>query len=62
VEIGEIFEKKNVDDTIAAEEWCVMSDLCLVANLLKSYLPGKGEPQINKCGPWWGAGHCTPLL
>ena len=27
-----------------------------------SYLPGKGEPQINKCGPWWGAGHCTPLL
>ena len=27
-----------------------------------AYLPGKGEPQINKCGPWGGAGHCTPVL
>jgi hypothetical protein len=26
------------------------------------YLPGKGEPQINKCGPWRGAGHCTLVL
>jgi len=28
----------------------------------KIYLPGKGEPQINKCGPWKGAGHCTLVL
>ena len=29
---------------------------------LQAYLPGKGEPRINKCGPWRGAGHCTPVL
>ena len=28
----------------------------------KIYLPCKGEPQINKCGPWKGAGHCTLVL
>ena len=28
----------------------------------QAYLPDEGEPQINKCGPWGGAGHCTPVL
>jgi hypothetical protein len=39
---------------------------CRVVNrkpgTFQAYLPDEGEPQINKCGPWGGAGHCTPVL
>jgi len=29
---------------------------------LTGYISTTLQPQINKCGPWGGAGHCTPVL
>ena len=56
------FLKSNLIDIIAAKERGLGSDVWHVSSHIGAYLPGKGEPQINKCGPWWGAGHCTRLL
>ena len=60
-------KRKNLDVFVgqAARPYKTDAD-CRVVNWklghLEAYLPDEGEPQINKCGPWGGAGHCTPVL